>query len=59
SRQLVDAAIEMEARGVFHRDIKPDNVLIKTGAEVLRVRFINFACGTFTAEKLFNEPQGK
>ncbi|KAJ0070525.1 hypothetical protein NL108_013980, partial [Boleophthalmus pectinirostris] len=58
--QLVEAAIEMEAKGVFHRDIKPDNILIETGADVPRGRFIDFGCGTtFTPGQMFDEPQGK
>ncbi|KAK7938483.1 hypothetical protein WMY93_001809 [Mugilogobius chulae] len=45
-RQLLDAAIEMEDNQIFHRDIKPTNVLIETGSERLRARFIDFGCGT-------------
>ncbi|XP_072301483.1 serine/threonine-protein kinase pim-1-like [Eucyclogobius newberryi] len=56
--QLVEATIEMEAKGVFHRDIKPKNVLIETGEEN-RARFIDFGCGTtFTPGQTFDEPQG-
>ncbi|XP_072301486.1 serine/threonine-protein kinase pim-1-like [Eucyclogobius newberryi] len=58
-RQLVETAIEMKAKGVFHRDIKPDNVLIETGGKEIRARFIDFGCGTtFTPGQIFDEPQG-
>uniref|UniRef100_A0A3B5BH45 non-specific serine/threonine protein kinase n=1 Tax=Stegastes partitus TaxID=144197 RepID=A0A3B5BH45_9TELE len=41
-KQLVDAAIHLEKNGVFHRDIKSENILIETGSEVPRVRLIDF-----------------
>ncbi|TDH16691.1 hypothetical protein EPR50_G00000680 [Perca flavescens] len=44
-RQMVDAAIEMHTNGVFHRDIKLENILIETGSHVLRARVIDFGCG--------------
>ncbi|KAM7408103.1 hypothetical protein PAMA_001996 [Pampus argenteus] len=53
-RQLVDAAIDMHAKGVFHRDIKIENTLIQrsvTGA--LRLRVIDFGCGTFSSKMPF------
>ncbi|XP_049931092.1 serine/threonine-protein kinase pim-2-like [Epinephelus moara] len=44
-KQMVDAAIEMHSNGVFHRDIKLQNVLVETGPTVPRVRVIDFGCG--------------
>ncbi|XP_018549438.2 serine/threonine-protein kinase pim-2 [Lates calcarifer] len=44
-KQLVDAAIVMHSKGVFHRDIKSENILIETGSDVPRVRIIDFGCG--------------
>ncbi|XP_053274024.1 serine/threonine-protein kinase pim-1 [Pleuronectes platessa] len=41
-KQLVEAAIWLEQNRVFHRDIKPDNILIETGQSVPRVRLIDF-----------------
>ncbi|XP_042285520.1 serine/threonine-protein kinase pim-2-like [Thunnus maccoyii] len=54
-RQLVDAAIDMHAKGVFHRDIKLENTLIQrssTGAPRLRV--IDFGCGSFSTKTSFH-----
>ena len=54
-RQLVDAAVDMHAKGVFHRDIKLENTLIqpsKTGAPTVRV--IDFGCGSFSTETSYN-----
>ncbi|XP_069366591.1 serine/threonine-protein kinase pim-2-like [Paralichthys olivaceus] len=44
-KQLVNAAIDMRAKGVFHRDIKSENILIETCSNGLRVRLIDFGCG--------------
>ncbi|XP_062264121.1 serine/threonine-protein kinase pim-2-like [Platichthys flesus] len=41
-RQLVDAAIGLEKRQIFHRDIKLENILIDTGSRVPEVRLIDF-----------------
>ncbi|CAL9702759.1 unnamed protein product [Knipowitschia caucasica] len=58
-RQLLDAAMEMEARGVFHRDIKPCNVLIETRDDELRARFIDFGHAKLsTPNRTFDIPQG-
>ncbi|XP_049448425.1 serine/threonine-protein kinase pim-2-like [Epinephelus fuscoguttatus] len=51
-KQLVEACIKMHSVGVFHRDIKTDNVLIETSSDVPRVRIIDFGCGCF----IENEP---
>lgn len=52
-RQLVDAAIYMHSVGVFHRDIKCDNILIEEGKELnnIRVRVIDFGSGYLTVQK--------
>ncbi|KAA8596028.1 hypothetical protein FQN60_011319 [Etheostoma spectabile] len=44
-RQMVDAAVEMHTNGVFHRDIKLENILIEVGSHVPRARVIDFGCG--------------
>lgn len=47
--QLVVAANEMHMAGVFHRDLKPDNILIEHDEDwpVPRVRIIDFGCSCF------------
>ncbi|XP_030588498.1 serine/threonine-protein kinase pim-2-like [Archocentrus centrarchus] len=52
-KQLVDAAIMMHNKGVFHRDLKTENLLLETGSSDLRVRIIDFGCGCWVQE----EPQ--
>lgn len=53
-RKLVDAAIEMHSRGVFHWDIKANNIVIEVSADLSmyrQVKYIDFGCGaTFTPE---------
>lgn len=46
-KQLVEAATQMQSAGVFHRDIKSENVLVETGSDDPRVRVIDFGCGCF------------
>nr|XP_019955175.1 PREDICTED: serine/threonine-protein kinase pim-2-like [Paralichthys olivaceus] len=46
-KQLVEAAIDLHAKNVFHRDLKPGNILIEFGPDGLRVRVIDFGCGCF------------
>lgn len=48
-KQLVAAAVQMHKAGVFHRDLKLDNILIEQDAAwpVPRVRIIDFGCGCF------------
>nr|XP_046264626.1 serine/threonine-protein kinase pim-2-like [Scatophagus argus] len=49
-RQLVDAAIDMHSKGVFHRDIKLQNVLVQLNGGEPKVRIIDFGCGSFSTE---------
>nr|XP_046236752.1 serine/threonine-protein kinase pim-2-like isoform X2 [Scatophagus argus] len=49
-RQLVDAAIDMHSKGVFHRDIKLQNVLVQLNNGVPTVRIIDFGCGSLSTE---------
>ncbi|XP_056894452.1 serine/threonine-protein kinase pim-2-like [Takifugu flavidus] len=48
-RQLVEAAIQIHKAGVFHRDLKLENILIQfSDARLIpRVRIIDFGCGCF------------
>lgn len=57
--QLVDALIEIHSRGVFHRDIKLDNILIETGSDGPRVRIIDFGSGTSLSEGMYTTEQGR
>ncbi|XP_069366582.1 serine/threonine-protein kinase pim-2-like [Paralichthys olivaceus] len=52
-KQLVNAAIDMRAKGVFHRDIKSENILIETCSNGLRVRLIDFGCGCIHKKNSF------
>ncbi|XP_076601138.1 serine/threonine-protein kinase pim-2-like [Chaetodon auriga] len=52
-KQLVDAAMDMHSKGVFHRDIKLQNVLVQLDSDVPRVRIIDFGCACFSSEMTF------
>ncbi|XP_037617780.1 serine/threonine-protein kinase pim-2-like [Sebastes umbrosus] len=58
ARQLVDGLHEVHSRGVFHRDIKLENILIETGSDVPRARLIDFGCGTFLSEERYTTKRG-
>ncbi|XP_054599681.1 serine/threonine-protein kinase pim-1-like [Nothobranchius furzeri] len=47
-KQLVDAVKHLEDTNIFHRDIKPQNILIETGSEIPRLRLIDFGLSCFT-----------
>ncbi|XP_070762050.1 serine/threonine-protein kinase pim-2-like [Enoplosus armatus] len=57
-KQLVKAAIQMHSKGVFHRDIKAENVLIETCSDVPRVRVIDFGCGCFVKKRSHRDFSG-
>ncbi|XP_068572700.1 serine/threonine-protein kinase pim-1-like [Cebidichthys violaceus] len=46
-KQLVDAAIYLEEKHIFHRDIKSENILIQSSADVPRVRLLDFGMSCF------------
>ncbi|XP_065807451.1 serine/threonine-protein kinase pim-2-like [Labrus bergylta] len=50
-KQLVEAARELQSKNIFHRDIKVENILIETGAQVPRVRLIDFGLSCFTKKR--------
>ncbi|XP_004565952.3 serine/threonine-protein kinase pim-1-like [Maylandia zebra] len=61
-RQLVDAATEMHSKGVFHQDIKTDNIIIENSAERLarpRVKYIDFGCGVFFTPEAVTRRNGR
>uniref|UniRef100_A0A8C2XNE1 Serine/threonine-protein kinase n=1 Tax=Cyclopterus lumpus TaxID=8103 RepID=A0A8C2XNE1_CYCLU len=49
-KQLVDAAIDLQEKHIFHRDIKTENLLIETGMKLPRVRVIDFGLSCFSEE---------
>ncbi|XP_051799503.1 serine/threonine-protein kinase pim-2-like [Acanthochromis polyacanthus] len=52
-KQLLDAAIHLEDEGIFHRDVKCENILIETGSEVPRVRLLDFGLCCFTKKRSY------
>uniref|UniRef100_A0A8P4K3C6 non-specific serine/threonine protein kinase n=1 Tax=Dicentrarchus labrax TaxID=13489 RepID=A0A8P4K3C6_DICLA len=56
--QLVDSAIEMHRKGVFHRDLKFANILVDVSSSTPRVRIIDFGCGCFVQEKPYHSYSG-
>ncbi|XP_007560754.2 serine/threonine-protein kinase pim-2-like [Poecilia formosa] len=46
-KQLVEAALYLQNANIFHRDIKVENILIKTTAEGLQVYLIDFGLSCF------------
>ncbi|XP_054614988.1 aurora kinase B-like [Dunckerocampus dactyliophorus] len=57
-KQLVDAAIKMHAVNVFHRDLKPGNILLEATYGVPRVRIIDFGCSCFVTEEPYHDYTG-
>ncbi|XP_056282709.1 serine/threonine-protein kinase pim-2-like [Pseudoliparis swirei] len=49
-KQLVDAAIDLGQKHIFHRDIKVENLLIETCMTLPRVRLIDFGVSCFYNE---------
>ncbi|XP_061580289.1 uncharacterized protein LOC133446295 [Cololabis saira] len=50
-KQLLDAAVHLQANNIFHRDIKLENILIETGSSVPRVRLIDFGLSCFFTQR--------
>uniref|UniRef100_A0A3B4W9P0 non-specific serine/threonine protein kinase n=1 Tax=Seriola lalandi dorsalis TaxID=1841481 RepID=A0A3B4W9P0_SERLL len=56
--QLVEAAREMHSKGVFHRDLKSENILIETSSDGPRVRIIDFGCGCVVRRRPYRSFSG-
>lgn len=56
-RQVVEATLYCESKGVFHRDIKDENLLLdmKTG----EVKLFDFGSGSVLENILFTDYEGK
>ncbi|KAK9528865.1 hypothetical protein VZT92_013001 [Zoarces viviparus] len=50
-KQLIDAAIDLEDKHIFHRDIKLQNILIETSSDIPRVRLIDFGLSCFVKKR--------
>ena len=56
-RQVVEAVLYCEAKGIFHRDIKDENILLdtKTG----QVKLLDFGSGTVLENTLYTDYEGE
>ena len=52
-KQLVEAAVELQKKCIFHRDIKTQNILIDTSSDIPRVRIIDFGLSCFVKKNSF------
>lgn len=57
-KQLVNGLITIHSRGVFHRDIKLENILVQTGTSAPSIWIIDFGCATLVSD-CNNTIQGK
>lgn len=56
-QQVVLAVLHCRDRGVLHRDIKVENLLLKT--DTLKVKLIDFGCGDLLKDKVYKEFAGE
>ncbi|XP_072311591.1 serine/threonine-protein kinase pim-1-like isoform X2 [Eucyclogobius newberryi] len=53
-KQMVEASIQMHNRGVFHRDLKLENILVEMGHRVPKAWVIDFGCGCLVKEGTYD-----
>lgn len=56
-RQVVEAVIHCESKGIFHRDIKDENILLDTMSG--QVKLLDFGSGTVLENTLYSDYEGK
>ncbi|XP_056146435.1 serine/threonine-protein kinase pim-2-like [Lampris incognitus] len=57
-KQLVSMMVDVHARGVLHRDLKLENILVETGTNTPRLRLDDFGCGCLLKKGLYREFSG-
>lgn len=55
-RQVVESCIHLKSRGVFHRDLKDENILLDI--KTLETKIIDFGCATDYEERDYTELTG-
>ncbi|XP_053709089.1 serine/threonine-protein kinase pim-2-like [Synchiropus splendidus] len=54
-KQLLEAVIHIHSRGVVHRDLKSENILIQFDSAFPRIRIIDFGCSTVVQTAPYQE----
>uniref|UniRef100_A0A8C5DEI5 Serine/threonine-protein kinase n=1 Tax=Gouania willdenowi TaxID=441366 RepID=A0A8C5DEI5_GOUWI len=54
-KQIINAALLMHKNGVFHRDLKLENILVKRNKGTPEIRVIDFGCGDFVENEPFRK----
>uniref|UniRef100_A0A8C5E6F0 Serine/threonine-protein kinase n=1 Tax=Gouania willdenowi TaxID=441366 RepID=A0A8C5E6F0_GOUWI len=57
-KQIINAALLMHKNGVFHRDLKLKNILVKKHNGTPEIRVIDFGCGDFVENEPFSKFNG-
>uniref|UniRef100_A0A8C5E8A0 non-specific serine/threonine protein kinase n=1 Tax=Gouania willdenowi TaxID=441366 RepID=A0A8C5E8A0_GOUWI len=57
-KQIVNTALLMHRNGVFHRDLKLENLLINSNQDTPEIRLIDFGCGDFVQNEPFRVLMG-